>query len=65
MLKFGKKAKLAALAALSAPVVAFAAIPADVTAALTEAKTDVNTIGGAVFIIVIAIAAWRLMKRAT
>jgi hypothetical protein len=59
-----KKIKLAALAALStASASTFAAVPADVTTALTDAKIDVVAIGGAVLIVVVAIAAFRYMKR--
>jgi hypothetical protein len=41
-----------------------AAVPADVTAAMTEAKADAIVIGGAVLVIVIAIAAFKWMKSA-
>lgn len=41
-----------------------AAIPADATAALTEATSDVSTIGWAVFGVIIAAMAFKYMRRA-
>ena len=57
--------KLAAAGVLSA--VAFgasAAVPADVTSSLTEAGTDAATIGGAVLVVLIGIAAFKYMRKA-
>ena len=58
-----KKAQLAALS-LSSIGSAMAAVPADVTTAMTDAKADVLTIGGAVLLVIVAIAGFRYMKRA-
>lgn len=43
---------------------AFAAVPADATAALSEATSDVSTIGWAVFAVIIAAMAFKYMRRA-
>lgn len=43
---------------------AMAAVPADVTTALTDAKTDATTVAGLALVIVIAIAAIKYMRRA-
>lgn len=43
---------------------AFAAVPADVTTALADAKTDSLVVAAAVLGIVIAVAAFRFMKGA-
>lgn len=43
---------------------AFAAVPADVTAALGDMKTDALTVGAAFVVAVIALKALHLMKRA-
>ena len=50
------------VASLAAPVMA--AVPAEVTAAMAEAKADAIVIGGAVLVIVIAVAAFRWMRSA-
>lgn len=42
---------------------AFAAVDAAVTTAMSDAKTDVGTIGAASLIVVIAIAVFRYLKR--
>jgi hypothetical protein len=42
---------------------ALAEVPAGVTAAITEATTDVATIGGAVLIVVITIATFMWLRR--
>lgn len=55
----------AALAALSLSAgSAFAAVPADVTSAMSEGKTDALTVGGLALVIIIAIAAIKYMRRA-
>lgn len=57
--------KLAAAGVLSA--VAFgasAAVPEAVTSALTGAGTDAATIGGAVLVVLIGIAAFKYMRKA-
>lgn len=43
---------------------AHAAVPAEATAALTEATSDVSTIGWAVFSVIIAAMAFKYMRRA-
>lgn len=43
---------------------AFAAVPTEATAALTEATSDVSTIGWAVFGVIIAAMAFKYMRRA-
>lgn len=43
---------------------AFAAVPSEATAALTEATSDVSTIGWAVFAVIIAAMAFKYMRRA-
>jgi hypothetical protein len=42
----------------------FAAVPADVTTALTDAKTDALAVAALALVIVISIAAFKFMKRA-
>lgn len=42
---------------------AFAAVPLEVTTALTDAKTDALAVAALALIIVIAIAAFKYMKR--
>lgn len=64
-MKFGKKQKLALLASLaSLPAVSFAAVPETVTTAITTAAADVAIIGGAVLGVIIAIMAFRWMRKA-
>ena len=55
-------ALVAPVAVMSHPV--FAAVPADVTTALGDAKTDVATVAGAVLVIAIALVAFLWMRRA-
>jgi len=43
---------------------AYAAVPAEATTALSTAGTDVNTIGWAVFAVLVAAAAFKYMRRA-
>ena len=43
---------------------AFAAVDAAVTTALSTALTDVGTVGSAVFVVIIAAAAFKLLRRA-
>lgn len=43
---------------------AFAAVPAEVTASLTEAKADSLVVAGLALVIIIAIAAFKFMRRA-
>lgn len=53
---------LAALAASTGS--AFAAVPADVTTAISEMKTDGLVVAGAVLVAVIAIAAVKFLRKA-
>ena len=59
------KAKLALLfAPLAAiPSIASAAIPADVTTAITGAGTDVATLGAAVIVVMVGIKVWKWIQR--
>jgi len=43
---------------------AMAAVPAGVTDALAEGLVDVATVAGAAFLIVVAVAVWRHLKKA-
>lgn len=59
--------KLKALFAAGSTVVAssaFAAVPTEVTTAITEAGTDAAVIGGAVLVVIVGIAAFKYMRRA-
>lgn len=42
----------------------FAAVPADVTTAIETAGTDAGTIGAAVLVVLVGIAAFKYMRRA-
>lgn len=55
----------AAAAAFMVANGAHAALPEGVTTALEGALTDVGIVGAAVFLIVIAIAVWKYLKRTT
>ena len=55
-------ALLAALTALS--VNAFAAVPAEVTTAITTAKTDSETVASAVLVVIVGIFAFKLLRKA-
>jgi len=59
------KQKLAALAAMSTLAAgnAMAAVPAEVTSALGDAKTDGVTVASAVLVAIVAIFAFKLMRR--
>lgn len=56
--------KFIAGASLVAPVVSFAAVPAGVTTALETASTDGVTIAGVVLGVIVAIAAFKYIRRA-
>lgn len=43
---------------------AMAAVPAEVTTALTEAKADGITVAGAILVAIVAIYAFKLMRKA-
>lgn len=61
---FRKTFFMASLAALALPVSSFAAVPADVTTAISTAGTDAATIGAAVLVAIVGIFAFKLLKRA-
>jgi len=54
--------KLVAVLSLS-PLSAFAAVPASVTTALSDAQTDGVTIATAVFVAIVAMFAFKLMRK--
>lgn len=56
--------KAAGAGALMLAGQAYAAVPADVTTALEDAKTDAMTVGGLVLVVIIAIAAFKFIRRA-
>jgi len=53
---------LASLAAVAAS--AQAAVPAEATTAITTAGADATTVGVAVFVVIVGIAAFKFMRRA-
>jgi len=59
------KQKLAALAAMSTLAAgnAMAAVPTEVSTALNDAKTDGVTVASAVLVAIVAIFAFKLMRR--
>ncbi len=62
-----RKSQLAATIAAGFSVVAgsaFAAVPTEVTTAITEAGTDAAVIGGAVLVVIVGIVAFKYMRRA-
>lgn len=63
MNKLHKTALVVVGALASSPFVAFAAVPASVTTGITDAVTDVGTIGAAIMGVVIVIAAFGWMRR--
>lgn len=63
MNKFNKYALALVGAAALTPFAAFAAVPASVTTGITDAVTDVGTIGAAIMGVVIVIAAFSWMRR--
>ncbi|MBL8501764.1 MAG: phage coat protein [Nitrosomonas sp.] len=46
------------------PAISFAAVPADVTTAITGAATDVATVGAAVIVVMVGIKVWKWIQRA-
>jgi len=56
--------KLALSLASFSPVLAFAAVPAGVTTAITDAGVDSATVGGLVLVVLVGIAAFKYMRRA-
>lgn len=59
---FKKSVVVAGLTTVAAS--AMAAVPAGVTTAITEAGTDVATIGGAVLVVIVGLFGFRMLKRA-
>ncbi|EKZ97633.1 hypothetical protein D769_19288 [Cupriavidus sp. HMR-1] len=66
MFKFGKKAKMAALGAISMAAAgsAMADVPAAITTSITQAQADGVTVAGLVITAIVAIWAFKLMRRA-
>lgn len=60
------KAKVGAVLALvtAAATPAFAVVPAEVTTAITEAKGDALIVGAAVLVVIVAIYALKLLRKA-
>ena len=63
------KAKLARLSLIPAAVMAgasnvMAAVPAEVTSAVDTMKTDATTIAGAVLVAIIAVLAFKFLRKA-
>lgn len=56
--------RIAIGSALALPVAAFAAVPADVTTAITGAGTDAAVVGAAVLVVLVGIAAFKWLRRA-
>jgi len=52
------------VSALLAAGSAIAAVPADVTTAITTAGADMSTVASAVFVAIIALLGFKLMRRA-
>lgn len=61
---FGRKAAAVGALSIGAVGVAMADVPAAATTALTTAGDDTNTIGWAVFAVLVAAAAFKYMRRA-
>lgn len=68
MANFFNRTRTAAVGVVALPLLlagqAHAALPEGVTTALGDAKTDVMTVGGLVLVVVIAAAAFKLIRRA-
>lgn len=56
--------KIIAFLALVSPLSGFAAVPAEVTTALSSAGTDSVTVAGAVLVVIVGIFAIKLMRKA-
>jgi hypothetical protein len=56
--------KLAAVGALSAVAGSAFALPAEVTDKMTEAGADAALLGGAVLLVIVGIASFKLLRRA-
>lgn len=55
--------KIVSLAVIVSPLSAFAAVPADVTTALTDMKADALTVAGVVLVAIIAVAAVKFIRK--
>lgn len=55
--------KIAGVLVAVSPLSAFAAVPASVTTALSDAQTDGVTIATAVFVAIVAMFAFKLMRK--
>lgn len=55
--------KLVGFLVAVSPLSAFAAVPAEVTTALTDAQTDGVTIATAVFVAIVSMYAFKLMRK--
>lgn len=62
--KYGRKVAAGSAIALGAVGTAMAEVPAEATASLNDAKADGVTIGGIVLGVIIAIAAFKYIRRA-
>lgn len=59
-----KKFAIGSVIAFSGIVPAMAAVDASVTTALSDAKADGATVGAAVLVVIVAIAAFKYIRRA-
>lgn len=55
--------RIASAALVLAPLSAFAAVPADVTTALTDMKADALTVAAVVLVAIIAVAAVKFIRK--
>ena len=51
-------------AAVVTPLASYAAVPTDVSTAITTAGADMATVAGAVFVAIIGLLGFKLMRRA-
>lgn len=56
--------KISGVLVALAPLSAFAAVPVEVTTAMSDAKTDSLVVAGLALVVIIAIAAFKYMRRA-
>jgi hypothetical protein len=64
IMKTNQKFALAVVTGVAASGSAFAAVPAAVTTALADAGTDAATVATAVLVVIVAIYAFKLLRRA-
>ena len=62
--RYGKQLGLTGAALLAFIEQAVAAVPTEVTTALSDAKADMGTIASAIFVAIIALLGWKLMRKA-